>query len=173
MIWLLNCMKSVSEIKDCYGCGVCAASCGRNAISMKLNSVGFYGPNVNKQLCVDCGLCVDVCSFLKDDVEKEGILVPKFFASWSNDENIRNICSSGGVGYEIESVVNNGVQISNECTCIWCCSKMRCGGTNRIGAGFIVLRCDNWGAVAVNACQSLWLERKYWLWSKMGCGIGK
>lgn len=95
-------MKSVSEIKDCYGCGVCAASCGRNAISMKLNSVGFYGPNVNKQLCVDCGLCVDVCSFLKDDVEKEGILVPKFFASWSNDENIRNICSSGGVGYEIE-----------------------------------------------------------------------
>lgn len=35
---------------------------------------------------------------------------------------------------EIKSVVNNGVQIPNECTCIWCGSKMRRGGANRMGA---------------------------------------
>ena len=28
---------------------------------------------------------------------------------------------------EIKSVVNNGVQIPNECTCIWCGSKMKRG----------------------------------------------
>ena len=35
---------------------------------------------------------------------------------------------------EIKNVVNNGVQIPNECTCIWCGSKMRRGGANRMGA---------------------------------------
>lgn len=34
---------------------------------------------------------------------------------------------------EIGSVVNNGVQIPNECTCIWCGGKMKRGGANRMG----------------------------------------
>ncbi len=56
---------------------------------------------------------------------------------------------------EIKSVVNNGVQIPNECTCIWCGSKMRRGGANRMGAGVnsFALWCDNCGAVAIHACD--------------------
>lgn len=56
---------------------------------------------------------------------------------------------------EIENVVNNGVQIPNECTCIWCGSKMRRGGANRMGAGVnsFTLWCDNFGAVVVHACD--------------------
>lgn len=41
----------------------------------------------------------------------------------------------GAMIMEIKNVVNNGVQIPNECTCIWCGSKMRRGGANRMGAG--------------------------------------
>ena len=49
---------------------------------------------------------------------------------------------------EIKNVVNNGVQIPNECTCIWCGSKMRRGGANRMGAGVnsFALWCNNCGA---------------------------
>jgi len=35
---------------------------------------------------------------------------------------------------EFKNVVNNGVQILNECTCIWCGSKMHRSGANRMGA---------------------------------------
>ena len=54
---------------------------------------------------------------------------------------------------EIKNVVNNGVQIPNECTCIWCGSNMRRGGANRMGAGVnsFALWCDNCGAVVVHA----------------------
>lgn len=56
---------------------------------------------------------------------------------------------------EIKSVVNNGVQIPNECTCIWCGSKMRLGGATRMGAGVnsFSLWCDNCGSVVVHACD--------------------
>ena len=54
----------------------------------------------------------------------------------------------------VKSVVNNGVQIPNECTCIWCGSKMNRGGAIRIGVGVnsFALWCDNCGAVVVHAC---------------------
>lgn len=56
---------------------------------------------------------------------------------------------------EIKNVVNNGVQVPNECTCIWCGSKMRRGGANRMGAGVnsFALWCDNCGAVVIHACD--------------------
>lgn len=56
---------------------------------------------------------------------------------------------------ETKNVVNNGVQIPNECTCIWCGSKMRRGGANRMGAGVnsFALWCSNCGAVVVHACD--------------------
>lgn len=40
---------------------------------------------------------------------------------------------------EIKNVVNNGVQVPNECACIWCGSKMRRGGANRMGQELIAL----------------------------------
>lgn len=108
-------MKSIQAIKDCYGCGVCSASCKRNAIHMKLNSLGFYEPEVNEDLCVDCGMCVDVCSFRKDNVEQDNTFKPKCFASWSLNKDVRKVCSSGGVGYEIASFL-----LKNEHAAIVC-----------------------------------------------------
>lgn len=94
-------MNSVLGTKDCYGCGVCAASCKRNAIHMKLNSSGFYEPVVDESSCVDCGMCVDVCSFHAETVEQDGSFDIKCFAGWSRDAAYRKACSSGGVGFEI------------------------------------------------------------------------
>ncbi len=94
-------MMSILGTKDCYGCGVCAAACKRNAISMVLNAFGFYEPEVDETICVDCGICVDVCSFRKDGVEHDDAMQPECFAGWSKDNGVRNVCSSGGVGYEI------------------------------------------------------------------------
>ena len=94
-------MSSVLGTKDCYGCGVCAASCTRNAISMKLNPSGFYEPEVDEERCVDCGVCVDVCSFRSGGVEQDSSFDKPCFAGWSRDGAVRKACSSGGVGFEI------------------------------------------------------------------------
>ena len=96
-------MKNISEIHNCYGCGVCSASCPRKIISIHLNENGFYEPCIDElEKCTECGICLDVCAFN----HKERALKPeevkiKSWAAWSNDEAVRRKCSSGGVGFEI------------------------------------------------------------------------
>ena len=94
-------MSSISGTKDCYGCGICAASCKKHAIRMIINPDGFYQPEVDESACVNCGVCVDVCSFQIEDVEQDSSFDTKYFAGWSCDKNVRHECSSGGVGFEI------------------------------------------------------------------------
>lgn len=96
-------MNNISSIKNCYGCGVCAASCGKKIISIELNRNGFYEPRINDpERCTDCGICLDVCAFNHSEraLGKDEVKI-KSWAAWSNDENVRRKCSSGGVGFEI------------------------------------------------------------------------
>lgn len=39
-------MNNISDIENCYGCGVCAAACPRNIIQIRLNKKGFYEPYI-------------------------------------------------------------------------------------------------------------------------------
>lgn len=94
-------MNSVLGTKDCYGCGVCAASCKKHAIRMIISSDGFYQPEVDESLCVNCGVCVGVCSFQTEYVEQDSSFDMECFAGWSCDKDVRHDCSSGGVGFEI------------------------------------------------------------------------
>lgn len=95
-------MKSnVSILKNCYGCGVCSASCPKKIISIGLNNDGFYAPIIEHQeKCIECGICLSTCAFN----HKERAFNPgeiHSWAAWSNDEDIRRKCSSGGIGFEI------------------------------------------------------------------------
>lgn len=96
-------MNNISQIHDCYGCGVCAASCPPKIISIKLNRNGFYEPVIGElDKCIDCGICLDVCAFNHQEraLTDEELQI-KSWASWSNDDSIRRKCSSGGIGFEI------------------------------------------------------------------------
>ena len=93
-------MSTVLNVQDCYGCGVCATVCAKKAISIKLNSNGFYVPSLDIELCTNCGLCAEVCGFLHDDLAFNE--QPKYgYGAWSNNPVVRKRCSSGGIGYEI------------------------------------------------------------------------
>lgn len=48
---------------DCCGCTACASSCPKKAITMKPDPLGFLYPEINNDLCIDCGKCVRVCAF--------------------------------------------------------------------------------------------------------------
>lgn len=94
-------MNNVSNIKDCYGCGVCATVCAKKIISIEQDGDGFYVPHiVNLAQCTDCGLCTKVCAYSHEEVLTDNA-IPQGFAAWSTDCSVRANCSSGGVGFEI------------------------------------------------------------------------
>ncbi len=92
-------MKTIAGIKDCFGCGVCTSICPKGIISLKLDENGFYTPYVEDRFCIECGLCVNVCSF----IEKEVIEVQPLacYAGWSLDVDNRKHSTSGGICSEI------------------------------------------------------------------------
>lgn len=103
---------NISEIRDCYGCGICAMACGKHIISIRLNKYGFYEPQIEDiDKCVDCGVCVDVCSYTHDGraLEEE----PRAcYAAWSKEYAVRRKCSSGGVGFELgRNLIEQGYKV--------------------------------------------------------------
>ena len=106
-------MRNISKISNCYGCGVCAIACPEKIISIHLNINGFYEPFITeKNKCIDCGLCLRVCSYNKEGVAE----MPKFtkgtYAAWTRDNEVRRRCSSGGIGFEIgKYLIHNGYHI--------------------------------------------------------------
>lgn len=104
--------KNISHLKNCYGCGVCNKICPPNIIEIVENKDGFYSPKViAEDKCIECGLCLKVCSFNNPETSQrnqEGIAA---YAAWSNNANIRNRCSSGGIGFEIgKYLIEKGYQ---------------------------------------------------------------
>lgn len=49
--------------EQCCGCSACANMCPKNAITMVEDSEGFLYPEINYDLCINCGACKSVCSF--------------------------------------------------------------------------------------------------------------
>ena len=47
----------------CCGCGLCAAVCPKNAISMQVNKEGFSSPVIDYNKCIKCYKCLSVCDF--------------------------------------------------------------------------------------------------------------
>ena len=61
--------------------------------------------------CINCSLCVQVCSYMNDDIAVQNN-VHDSYAAWSNDENVRLVCSSGGVGFEFgKEMLSRGYKV--------------------------------------------------------------
>lgn len=98
---------------QCCGCNACGDACAKHAITFKTDIEGFWYPEVNKDLCTDCGLCEKVCPIAAFDLAEaerlqtldvlhEGNIKPtdsppQVFAVHHNDENTWQSSSSGGV----------------------------------------------------------------------------
>lgn len=98
--------------KTCFGCGVCASACPKKIISIGSNKDGFYVPAIQElDKCIQCGICLDVCSFLNPGL---ALKEPKIqsWAAWSKDDRVRRKCSSGGAGFEIgKSLIAQGYKV--------------------------------------------------------------
>jgi len=67
---------NIKDKKNCCGCQACGDACPKSAISFKTDNEGFWYPEVDKAMCVNCGLCERTCPVLvkraSDKVEGEG-----------------------------------------------------------------------------------------------------
>ena len=87
-------MINISNKVDCCGCNACGDVCAKNAISFVTDGEGFWYPKVNKDLCVDCGLCEKVCPILNKASHIERYKVPVIYAAYSKDLPMRMDSSS-------------------------------------------------------------------------------
>jgi Pyruvate/2-oxoacid:ferredoxin oxidoreductase delta subunit len=82
----------------CTGCQACACICAHGAIRMEPDREGFLYPQIENAMCVNCGLCDQVCPSLHP-AETEQNRTPDCYAYMSSDEEIRGQSSSGGIVY--------------------------------------------------------------------------
>ena len=58
-------MNVYKEKKECCGCGACVDACPKNAVSLKIDEIGFSYPKIDESKCIGCGICRSVCGFQK------------------------------------------------------------------------------------------------------------
>lgn len=51
----------IAKNDRCCGCGLCAAMCPLDCITMKFNIYKQYVPVVDRNVCINCGQCLRVC----------------------------------------------------------------------------------------------------------------
>lgn len=85
------------EIKDksqCCGCNACVQRCPKQCIAMCEDEEGFLYPEVDEAICIDCGLCENVCPVIN---QADARIPLQVYAAKNTDEKIRMHSSSGGV----------------------------------------------------------------------------
>ena len=90
-------MIHITDKTNCCGCNACGDACTHKAITFQTDIEGFWYPVVDKEKCVDCGLCEKVCPMLSPASGVERYDEAKVFAAYSKDEDIRIDSTSGGL----------------------------------------------------------------------------
>lgn len=78
-------MINITNPSDCSGCTACASICPRHCITMIPDGLGFLYPTIDKEACINCGLCENVCAFKPDYDTPENFITPIPFGARNKD----------------------------------------------------------------------------------------
>lgn len=94
---------------DCTGCRLCESVCPKGAIKMKNGELGVSYPEIDEELCIDCGLCTRTCPVKKDFYND--FAQQKIYAAVNKNKNYLLTSASGGVfsALAVKTLDNDGV----------------------------------------------------------------
>lgn len=99
-------MIEIKDKKNCCGCHACITICTKHCITMHTDEEGFLYPMVDKDACIDCGLCEKVCPVINQNEPRKPL---KVYAAKTQNEDIRRQSSSGGIFTLLaEKVIDEG-----------------------------------------------------------------
>lgn len=91
-------MIDIKVKEDCCGCNACTVICPKQCISMPNDKEGFFYPVVDKDICIDCGLCEKVCPILnKRNGDVDRFEKPLVYAAYNTNQEARLDSTSGGL----------------------------------------------------------------------------
>jgi len=102
-------MINISNKVDCCGCQACGDVCGKKAITFKTDEEGIWYPIVDKNLCIDCGLCEKVCPIINHTTYPTNAKTPECYVLRAPNSYDR-LQSASGAAYTllIRSVFEKG-----------------------------------------------------------------
>ena len=86
-------MDNIVNLNKCTGCSACYNVCPKHAIKMVRDEEGFLIPNIDNELCINCGLCKKKCPVIN---KKSNFSLNECYAGYSKRESIKK-SSSGGI----------------------------------------------------------------------------
>lgn len=101
-------MEIICNEKKCTACLACINKCHKGAINLKTDKFGRNIAVIDKDKCVDCGACKQVCPNNRNVFFNSSIAC---YAARTKNNEIKEICSSGGVATTIGEYIikNNGI----------------------------------------------------------------
>lgn len=91
-------MISITNKIDCCGCNACGDICPKGAIIFKTDIEGFWYPIVDKNKCIDCGLCDRVCPIINiNDLKKNDLPESICYAAEHKNLEVVFDSTSGGM----------------------------------------------------------------------------
>lgn len=102
-------MKIESLKETCTGCTACKTVCPKRCIQIVTDEEGFYYPCIDKNICIQCGMCETVCHCIISQEELNNEHHSYYGASLNDD--VLDSSSSGGVFYHLAQKIldENGV----------------------------------------------------------------
>lgn len=102
--------------KNCYGCRNCENICPKGAIKMVENIEGFLLPIIDKDKCIDCGLCDKKCPYINFSKHSE-IKNNIWYSCYLKNKEERIKSTSGGIFPALAKyfIENKGLV----CGCVW------------------------------------------------------
>lgn len=108
----------IDKKENCCGCTACAAICPKSCIEMKEDKEGFRYPEVDEEICMECGACERVCPILnktkEEKFQQEGYIIQ------NKDQQILRESTAGGAFTAIAEYILNkngvifGVELSKD-----------------------------------------------------------
>ena len=99
-------MIIIEDKKKCCGCMACVQRCPHQCITIEADAEGFSYPLVDESICINCGLCENVCPVINQSETAQPVII---YAAKNKDKQVVSESSSGGVFPAMaEAVIEKG-----------------------------------------------------------------